>query len=553
MQNSDSSEAPKVLLSVKALNKSFAVPVLRNLDFELRQGEVHALMGSNGAGKSTLCNIIAGVHQPTSGGLALEGQGYSPKNIKAAEEAGVRMVMQELNLFPTLSIAENICFKSLTGKEKTPWSKIGLINSKGLDNQARQALSLLNLQHLNTRTSVSALGVGQQQLIEIASVIAEPVKLLILDEPTAALTDPQIDELFLQLNLLREQGVGIIYISHRMDEISRIADRVSILRDGELVATLKSSEADTDRIVSLMAGELEAKQPPTQPNQKVDTGSEFESESESESAVLKVENLGIQDSFENISFEIRAGEVLGIGGLIGSGRTEVLRALFGADKVNSGGLRFSADNFLERRTLGSPKEAIEAGIGMVVEDRKHLGLMMQSAITENISIGMLKTLSRQLGLIDKDTEMLMAKEIANKLDIKYHNLSQPISELSGGNQQKALIARWLLKDLPILLFDEPSRGVDARAKALIQDLIRELAARGKAIVVVSSETQELVELSDRILVMSNGKIAAEFDANSVSEEQLLEASFKFYSKTSSAETDTTNNQSTSNQSTGTQN
>ena len=507
------------LLSIKGLHKSFAVPVLKNLDFALRAGEVHALMGSNGAGKSTVCNIISGIHQPDGGELFFRGRPHEPENIRAAENAGIRMVMQDLNLFPTLSIAENLCFKSLGGA-------FGLIDKAKLRERARSALSLLNLQHLDTDTPVSALGVGQQQLIEIAGVIANPVRLLILDEPTAALTDPEIEELFAQLDKLRSEGAGIIYISHRMDEISRIADRVSVLRDGERVATVNSSDINSDQIVTLMAGE---------DVQKQDRGAARPGFGTiKRKPALKIENLGIRGKFENISLNIYSGEVLGIGGLIGSGRTEVLRAIFGADIAETGGMRSGGDKFAKLHRFRSPQEAIQAGIGMIVEDRKDQGLMLDISITSNISIGSLasaKTGPRNaVGWLNSAAESQLAGQISEKLMIKYDCLEQPVSELSGGNQQKVLIARWLIKDLPILLFDEPGRGVDARAKALIHKIIREQAARGKAVVVVSSETRELVEVSDRIVVMSNGRLAGEFDPDKVGEEQLLEASFKYYSK-----------------------
>lgn len=501
----------QALLKIERLCKSFAAPVLRDFNFELMPGEVHALMGSNGAGKSTVCNLITGIHQPDSGSMLFEGQPHAPSSIAISEASGIRMVMQELSLFPTLSIAENLCFKQL-GK------RMGIIDHADLRSRALEALGGLGLEDLSPDLAVSELGVGQQQLIEIAGAISQPLKLLILDEPTASLTDPEIDILFERIGVMRQRGISVIYISHRMDEISRIADRVSVLRDGERIATLPIAEAEPDHIVTLMAGEIPALEENNSKRETTDPVTQ-----------IKVDRLGISGSIEDVSFDINSGEVLGIGGLIGSGRTELMRAIFGADRAHTGGLRFAADNFKSLKAMHSPKEAIQSGIGLVVEDRKEQGLLLTDSIATNIVLGQLDRLSNTLGIVNPATEQSCAKKIASRLAIKYDDLLQPIMHLSGGNQQKALIARWLLKDMQILLFDEPSRGVDASAKAVIQTLIRKLAASGKAIVVVSSETDELIRVSDRILVMSNGRLAGEFNARSVSEEQLLEASFKHYS------------------------
>ncbi len=511
-----------VLLETKALSKSFATPVLRCLDFQLKRGEVHALMGSNGAGKSTLCNIIAGIHQASAGHMTFGGAPYTPLSLRHSEERGIKMVMQELNLFPTMSIAENICFKSLG-------NKLGFIDKKALRDRSELALARVGMENLNPDTLVGTLGVGQQQLVEIASVLATPIKLLILDEPTAALTDPQIEKLFTQLKTLKNEGVGVIYISHRMEEIKKIADRISFLRDGEMVATEHSQNVDVDKMVELMAGtknseistDLEVANPEPMPSRVRRTKSDL-------TTVMKIEGLSRKGVFNNINLQIRSGEVLGISGLVGAGRTELLRALFGADKADKGSIRFSSDNFSKAHKITSPCDAIHHGIGMVVEDRKSDGLLLSKSLTSNISISLLSELTHILGVVNTKAEEKLVAETTQSLDIKYDSAAQPISTLSGGNQQKALIARWLVKDLPILLFDEPSRGVDANAKQRIQTLIKALADKGKAVVVVSSETQELMSVSGRIVVMSNGRLAGEFDSQNVTEEKLLEASFKFH-------------------------
>lgn len=511
-----------MLLRIKKLNKSFVVPVLKNLDFELHEGEVHALLGSNGAGKSTLCNIISGIHTADSGSFEYCGLPYTPNSLQAAEALGICMVMQELNLFPTLSVAENLYFRSMS-------DRFGIVQHQAIQRRAKKALQTVGLNYIDPAQPLSQLGVGQQQLVEIASVLQRPIRLLILDEPTSALTGPQIDLLFEQIIQLKKQGIGVIYISHRMDEISRIADRVSILRDGELVATKAVADISTDRMVQLMAGDESTS---IDMKESID-----QSHLPNNSILLKVENLtrrtknqsGGDSGFENISFNLNAGEVLGIGGLIGSGRTELLRAIFGADQAHKGCIRLASDGFKTRRIMKSPADAISHGIGMLVEDRKSQGLLLSHSVSKNISFAILDSLNKKLGVVDQSAEQDLAESMSKKLSIQCDSMQQPISLLSGGNQQKALLARWLAIDFSILLLDEPSRGVDARAKNQIQALIRELAAMGKAILIVSSETQELLKISDRIAVMSNGRLAGIFKTTELSEEKLLEASFCFYS------------------------
>ena len=364
--------------------------------------------------------------------------------------------------------------------------------------------------------------------------------MLILDEPTAALTDPQIDLLFEQINRLKAEGVGVIYISHRMDEISRIADRVSVLRDGELIATESIADIDADRMVHLMAGDALTDIDASEPVNEQGRGQSLKDPT----VLMKVERLsrrvknqsGGLTGFEDISFDLRSGEVLGIGGLIGSGRTELLRAIFGADQAQSGCIKLASDNFVTPHRMRSTTEGISHGIGLLVEDRKAQGLFLSSSIRDNISFSMLDRLTNKLGVIDQSAEQEFAESISKNLNIHYDSLQQPVSSLSGGNQQKTLIARLLAKNLSILLIDEPSRGVDARAKARIQTLIREQAEAGKAVLVVSSETQELLKISDRVAVMSNGRLAGIFDASGLTEKKLLAASFRFYtSETNSQE------------------
>lgn len=506
---------PTPLLETINLSKTFAVPVLKNVNFSLNAGEVHALMGSNGAGKSTLCNIICGIHKASDGALIFDGKPYAPNALVEAEQQGVVMVMQELSLISNLSIAENIFFKRLSKGG-------GLINHKRLEHDAKALLARVGLHDVDPKALVGSIGVGQQQLVEIAKALSSSVQLLILDEPTAALTDPQIQELFTQLQQLKLQGVGIIYISHRMDEILQIADRISVLRDGEIVATETSNNLTEDHIVQLMVG---------------DTGSEAAvatttSTNSAGKTALKVEGLGRPPYFEAINLEIKCGEILAIGGLVGSGRSEFVRAIFGADQASEGGLRTHHDNFNALQTFSSPKDAIAAGIGLVTEDRKAEGLLLEHSLVDNISLGYLSQYQSPLALFDAHQAESLLTNAQAELGLKYANKTQAVSELSGGNQQKLLIARWLSLPLDILIFDEPTRGVDAKAKAIIQNLMIALAREGKAIVVVSSETRELIKLGDRIAVLSNGHFAKLFTREEFSEPKFLEACFLHYSKAS---------------------
>jgi ribose transport system ATP-binding protein len=384
------------------------------------------------------------------------------------------------------------------------------------------ALARVGLEALDPWCPVARLGVGQRQLLEIARALAEAPRLLILDEPTASLTDPQIRRLFAELDGLRAAGAGIIYISHRMDEICRIADRVSVLRDGKLVATEPAASLDSERIVALMAGGA--------PPSPVPAGATARGE-----PLLRVEGLGRQGAFRDMSFTAHAGEVLGIAGLIGAGRTELLRAIFGADVADSGAVRVASDGFGTAHRFRRPADAIAAGIGLVVEDRRDQGLLLPAGIDHNISLATLPGLHDALGRLDSGRERRLAEMQCAALDVRSRGVTQPVRELSGGNQQKVLIARWLSRELPVLLFDEPGRGVDAAAKARIHRLLRELAAAGRAVIVVSSENEELFAVSDRILVLSRGRLAGEFTRDAVDEEALLAACFRFHGSAAAEE------------------
>jgi ribose transport system ATP-binding protein len=494
------------LLQVQGLNKSYSVPVLVDFSFELEEGEVHALIGSNGAGKSTFARILCGLTPFNSGHIQLGGHKHTPRSKREAEHAGVVMVLQELNVITTLSVAENIFLNRLP-------RRAGFVRFGSLHDQARHALARVGLGDLDPATPANQLGVGQQQLVEIAGALAHNCRLLILDEPTAALTDPETDCLFDNIRKLRTDGVGIIYISHRMDEIRRIADRVTVLRDGRRVATHIAADATPPELVREMVGHdlPERKSAGERPIGEV---------------AMRVERLCAGDRVRDVSFEVRRGEILGLAGLIGSGRTETLRAIFGADRKESGEVFLGPAS--EPALIREPADAVRAGIGMVPEDRKQDGLLLAQSIRVNTTLATMRRHIRQGGWLDLPAEARTTDSVCQRLAVRCASQEQAVAELSGGNQQKVVIARWLVRDCTVLLFDEPTRGIDVAAKDLIYQLLRDLAADGKAVVVVSSELTELMALCDRILVMSAGYIAAEFRPGEWTQEKITQAAFSGY-------------------------
>lgn len=464
------------------------------------------MVGANGAGKTTLCNVICGLTPSDSGDMAFRGQHYEPVSVRDSEAVGISIVMQELNLIDNLSIAENLFFTALPKRR-------GLIDFKRLFDESNDVLKSIGLADLDPRQMVNTLGVGQQQLIEIARVLIRPCTILILDEPTAALTDPQIDLLFEKLEKLKAQGTGIIYVSHRMNEIGQIADRITVLRDGKTVNTSIMMGLATEEIVRMMAGGLVA-------------GDFKRTESSEKSTAVKIRGLCTKELLRDINFDIRYGEILGIAGLIGSGRTELLRTIFGADKADAGYLQL--DQNQDCLLFKSPQEAVEHGIGLIPEDRKQQGLLLSQSISTNVTLSSLQKFRLAMGWIDRKQEQSAAEQYRQSLDIKCTDTAQTVKELSGGNQQKVSMAKWLLKDCKILFFDEPTRGIDIQTKEAIYKLLDGLASMGKAIVVVSSESLELTTICDRIAVLSNGHLAEIFDRNEWSAEKIMAASFSAY-------------------------
>jgi ribose transport system ATP-binding protein len=495
-----------LLLRVRGLNKSYSTRVLSDFSFELRPAEVHALVGSNGAGKSTFARILCGLTASDGGEIELTAEKYSPRSRREAEHAGIVMVMQELNVIGTLTVAENIFLSRLP-------RAAGFVRFSRLNQMARQALARVGLQDVDPATPAAKLGVGHQQLVEIASALSQNCRLLILDEPTAALTDPEIARLFSNIRRLQTEGVGIIYISHRMDEIRQLADRVTVLRDGRRVATHNSREVTAPDLVREMVGH-------DLPERKT------ASAATRGPVALKVRGLRAGARVRDVSLEAHAGEILGIAGLIGAGRTELLRAIFGADPTESGEI-FVAGSPKPLR-VSQPADAVRAGIGMVPEDRKQDGLLLAQSIRVNTTLA---TLGRHVhggGWLDTAAEIRTAESASRGLGIKCASLEQAVLELSGGNQQKVVIARWLARNCAVLLFDEPTRGIDVAAKDNIYQLLRELAAQEKAVVMVSSDLIELMAICDRILVMSAGKLVREFTPPNWSQEQITQAAFSGY-------------------------
>jgi len=494
------------LLSVFELHKRYVVPVLRGVNFAVEAGQVHALVGANGAGKTTLCRIICGLTSHDAGDMSVEGEAYKPQSVVDAEEHGIRIVMQEPHLIDNLSIGENLYFSAMPTRR-------GLIDFERLFDDSRDALAAIGLVRLDPRQKVGGLGIGQRQLIEIARVLIKPCKVLILDEPTAALTDPQTDLLFEKITELKSQGTGIIYVSHRISEFKRIADTITVLKSGRSVDTSRVADLNTGQIVRLMAGQLDREQ--------------RASATSPESAVaIRVRNLDSGGLLRDINLDIRYGEILGIAGLIGAGRTELLRAIFGADRIDNGYLLLGDDG--ERQVFESPQEAVAHGIGLIPEDRGRQGLLLSQSIASNVTLASQRNFQQSLGRIDQEAERLAVESYRQKLEINCTGISQAVAELSGGNQQKVIISRWLMKDCKVLLFDEPTRGIDLQTREAIYKLLYDLAAQGKAIVVVSSEIRELTTICNRIAVLSNGRLAADFQRDEWSAEKIMAASFSAF-------------------------
>jgi rhamnose transport system ATP-binding protein len=478
------------------IHKSFGgVHALDDVHMEVYAGEVHALLGENGAGKSTLIKTMTGVYQPDSGEIYLHAEPVRFSEPREAQRQGIGAIYQEPSLFPDLDIAENI----LAGRQPT---RAGRVDWRAMYAESRQLLAQLGVR-LDPRTKARNLSVAQQQMVEIARALSLDAQLLIMDEPTSSLTPAEVEELFAIVRRLREAGTAIIFISHRLEELFEIADRVTVLRDGRYVGTREISDVRTEELIQMMVGrQLDALFP--------------KQEAPVSDAVLEVTNLTVAGKFENVSFALRAGEILGLAGLIGAGRTDVARALFGVQPAASGSIKVDGRPV----TIRSPQQAMDLGLGFVPEDRQHHGLVLRMSIAANITLPILPRFATAGWLRERDANKVAARA-AQRLEVRSAGTDQKASELSGGNQQKVVLAKWLETGPRILILDEPTRGIDVGTKAAVHQLMSDLANEGVAILMISSELPEILGMSDRILVMREGHITGEFGRAEATQEKIM--------------------------------
>lgn len=482
---------------MKNIYKAFGTnAVLEGVNFDTHGGEIHALMGENGAGKSTMMNILTGMHKKDQGTILINGKEHSYTNPKEAEEHGVSFIHQEMNTWPQMTVLENL----FIGKEMK--NKIGFIRSKEMKTLALKTFKELGIT-MDLDADVQTLSVGQQQMIEIAKALMTDCQVLIMDEPTAALTDREIRMLFKIIQHLKTKEVAIIYISHRMEEIFEISDRITVMRDGMTVDTTLTKETNVDDVVRKMVGREISDY---YPKKNAEIGE----------TVFEVKNLSGTSGFENISFSVKSGEIVGFSGLMGAGRTEIMRGIFGIDSISQGEI------FLEGKKvqLKNPSTAIKAGVGFLTENRKEEGLVLDFSIKDNISLPSIDEF-RVRGLIDTKTEDEFVQLLMKRLTVKAQNEDISAGSLSGGNQQKVVLAKWIGIGPKVLILDEPTRGVDVGAKREIYQLMNELAERGVAIVMVSSDLPEVLGVSDRILVVHEGKIAGELSRTEATQEKIM--------------------------------
>ncbi len=488
-----------VCLEMRNITKRFpGVLALNKVDFDLRNGEVHVLMGENGAGKSTLMKILSGLHQPDDGQIIINNKPIEVRSPAEAMRNRISMIHQELSPIPEMTIAENI----FIGREPSYLKRFGLLDAKEMHKNTEKLLKSLNL-NFDPRKKMKELSVGQMQMVEVAKAISYDANIIIMDEPTSAITEREVEHLFSIIALLKEKNVGIIYISHKMEEVGKIADRISVLRDGELISTRKANEVTIEEIIKMMVGREIKTVFPKEDTEKGDI-------------ILEVKDLTKKGLFQNVSFSLRKGEVLGIAGLMGSGRTELVETIFGIRKADSGSIH------IKNRKIGidSPLHAIKAGMAIVSEDRKNVGLNLKGSVKENITLVKLKEYCN-FGVIKKKEEIRVVKKSIDKFNIKTPSVNQKALFLSGGNQQKVVVAKWLLSDPEICILDEPTRGIDVGAKVEIHKLISNLAKEGRAVIMVSSELPEIIGMSDRVLVMHEGKLMGHLMRNELSQEKIM--------------------------------
>jgi ribose transport system ATP-binding protein len=489
----------EALVVMEGIEKTFpGVHALSQCKFELCPGEVHALVGENGAGKSTLMKVLAGVYAKDAGRILYRGREVEIPNPRVAQHLGISMIHQELNLMPHLTVAQNI----FIGRE--PRRGRFFLDEKAIEEQTRELLAMLHLK-FDPRTKVADLTVAKQQMVEIAKALSFNSDVLIMDEPTAALTETEIDDLFSIIRQLRDKGVGVVHISHRLEELKQISDRVTVMRDGRYIDTVRTQAVTLDRIINMMVGRTIYEASPEVP------------ETPSQEVVLEVKNLRRGNAIKDVSFNLKKGEILGFAGLVGAGRTEVARAIFGADPIDAG----------EIYTLGkkayvkSPNDSVKCGIGYLSEDRKRYGLTLGMDVESNIALAAFKKFLGFLGWVNQAATRATAQHFVDMLQIRTPSLQQKVKNLSGGNQQKLVIGKWLTADTNILIFDEPTRGIDVGAKSEIYRLLNDLAQQGKSIIMISSELPEILRMSHRIVVMCEGRITGELTSAEATQEKIM--------------------------------
>jgi len=479
------------------------VIALDGVDFDLRPGEVHAVCGENGAGKSTLMKILGGQLTPAGGDIVVKGQHVHFASTRDAERAGVAMIHQELNLASHLSVAENIYL----AREPHRW---GWVDTRRLRELARKQLERLKVD-IDPDAEVRRLSVAQRQMVEIAKALSLAAQVLIMDEPTSSLTESETEQLFKVIRELKAEGVGIVYISHRLDELAKFADRVTVLRDGRHVSTTPLADTTLDTIVERMVGRpLKDKFPPA-------------TRARTDLVLLRASGLTREDAFRDVSFEVRAGEILGFAGLMGAGRTEVARAIFGADPLDAGDVELDG----QAVRIASPRDAIRHGLAYLSEDRKAHGLAIGMGIAENISMANMPAVSSALGFIDFARELGVAREYIDLLNVRTPSPRQRTRQLSGGNQQKVVIAKWLFRNSRILFFDEPTRGIDVGAKFAIYQLLDQLAAKGIGVVVISSELPEILGITDSVVVFHQGRVTGVLETAHTNQEEIMQLASGF--------------------------
>lgn len=483
-------------MELSDVSKSFpGVKALDSVAFRLKAGEVHALLGENGAGKSTLMKIISGIYHRDSGSYLIEGSEVGDLTPKRAQELGIAIIHQELNMCTDLTVAENM----FLGREQ---SSLGVVRQRDMDSRAREVLDQLKID-IDPTTVVKKLPVSKQQMVEIAKALSTNARILIMDEPTSALTDREITELFRIIRDLKAKGCAIVYISHRLEELKEIADRVSIFRDGRYITTKAYAETTLDEIIALMVGrEITEKYPSIH--------------MERGQRILEVKDLS-SGMVKNASFELYAGEIIGLAGLMGAGRTELVRALFGAEPIETGEILLDG----KQLKIRTPMDAIRSGIVLGPEDRKKEGLCTELSIRENIGLANLDRIGGPLGIVNSSAEKALTEKAVKDLHIKTPSSEQTAKNLSGGNQQKVVLGKWLVRDARVVIFDEPTRGIDVAAKVEIYAIMNELKARGIGVLFVSSEMPEVMGMSDRILVMCNGRITGDLKASETTQDEIL--------------------------------